>query len=239
MKITMNGCMLGNVGNITIGNGRTISGGCYSSAESKKIDETRRIGAEGINRIKVESALANVTITAGNNTDVELHYYGEVCTDGKSKFNVTTSGDEINISAKIDGNTFNSNLKLSVLIPQKMFKSISVKCENGSTEVGRNVKAERLKIDSHNGSIESEATFEGITAESMNGNIDISISAKSDIEISASTMNGNVSVELENIGCCNILTSSMNGSARNRYKSTGKYKATGNISSMNGNVRVQ
>lgn len=235
----MNARTINNVDTMTIVNGRVISGGCYSSAESKKIDETKRIGSEGISRIKVDSDLADVTIAVGNSTDVEVHYYGEVCTDGQIEFDVTTSGDTINVSTKINSSTFNGNLKLNVFIPQKVFRLISVKCQNGSTEICKNVEAERLKIDSQNGSIESEAIFEEITAKSMNGSIDISISAKSDIEISASSMNGNVTVELENIGSCNISTSSMNGSTKNRYNSTGKYKATGDVSTMNGSVRIQ
>lgn len=239
MKITMNACTINNVGNMTIVNGRVMSGGCYSLAEFQKIDETKRIGAEEISRIKVDSDLADVTIAASNRTDIEAHYYGEVCTDGKLEFDVTTSGDKINVSAKINGSTFNGNLKLNVFIPQKVFRLISVKCQNGSIEICKNVEAERLKIDSQYGSIESKAIFEEITAKSMNGSIDISISAKSNIEISASSMNGNVSVELENIGSYNISTSSMNGSTRNRHNSTGRYKATGDISSMNGSVRVQ
>lgn len=238
MRITVNGRTINNVGNMTIVNGRIISGGCYS-AESKKIDENKRVGAEGINRIKVDSGLADVTIAVGSRKDVEVHYYGEVYTDGKLEFDVTTSGDEVYVSAKINGSTFNGSLKLDVLIPQKEFRLISVKCQNGNAELGKNVDAERIKIDSQNGNIESKASFKEITAKSMNGSIDISVSAKSDIEISASSMNGNVSVELENIGFCNIATSSMNGFSRNRHNSTGKYKAAGDVSSMNGNVRVR
>ena len=233
MKITIN-----NAGNITIVNGRVISGGGYSTG-AKKVDEIKRVGAEGINRIKVDSSLADVTIAVGSKADVEVHYYGEVFTDDKLEFDVTTSGDEVNVSAKNDNITFSGILKLDVLIPLKVFKLISVRCQNGSAKLCKNISAKRIEIDSQNGRIESEASFEQITAKSMNGSIDISIGAKNNIEISASSMNGNVSVELENIGFCTISTSSMNGSARNTHNSTGEYKATGNVSSMNGNVRVQ
>ncbi len=227
-----------NIGNINIINGRVISGGC-SSAESKKIDETKCIGVEGIFKIKVDSDLANVTISASNRTDVEVHYYGEVCTDGNLEFDVTTSGNEIDISAKFKENTFNGNLKMDVIIPESVFRLISVKCECGRVELCKNVEAQQLKIDSMNGGIKSEASFEEITAKTMNGSINISISAKNDIEISASSMNGKISVELNNIGYCDISTSSMNGSIKNTHNSNGKYKATGNISSMNGKVIVE
>ena len=96
-----------------------------------------------------------------------------------------------------------------------------------------------LRIDSQNGRIVSEATFEEITAKSMNGSIDICTRAKNDIEVNASSMNGSVFVELENIGSCNFSTSSMNDAlSQSKNHSTGSYKATGEISSMNGDVKI-
>lgn len=238
MRITMNGCNICNANSMTIVNGRIV-GGSFSSAESKKIDERKSIRVDDINKIKVDSDLADVTVSVGSCDTVEVHYHGEVATDGNIEWSLTKSDDEINIVAKMDANIFNGSLKLDVVIPQKRFRLISVKCQNGTAEFHKNVKTSRLKVNSQNGSIESEADFEEITAQTRNGSVDISISAKSDIEISASSMNGNVNVELDNIGSCHISTSSMNGSARNRHNSTGKYKATGEISSMNGNVRIQ
>lgn len=88
-------------------------------------------------------------------------------------------------------------------------------------------------------SIISDWFFREINAKSINGSVDIAINAKNDIEIFASSTNGNVNVELGNIGLCNISTSSINGSAKNRHNATGKYKATGNVSSINGSVRVR
>jgi predicted nuclease of predicted toxin-antitoxin system len=231
MKITRNGKT------VIIANGRVIRGG-WHSGKAKKINEIKHIGAEGIRQIKVDSDMADVIIVAGNRAEIEAHYYGEVCTDNKIKFDVTTRGDEISVSAKINGNTFVSSLKLNLFIPKKLYKFISVKCKNGDVELCRNVGAELLKINSQNGNIKTEATFNEITTASMNGSIDISINAKSDVEIFANSMNGNVNVVLNDIDLCNISISSMNGSAINRYNSTGKYKATGDISSMNGNVRV-
>lgn len=215
-----------------------VIGGKSFSAETKKIDETRTVLAKGINKIKVDSSLADVTIAVGNRTDVEVHYYGEVCTDGEFKFDVTTFEDEVIVSAKVKGNFFNGRLKLDVLIPQKLFKLISVESQNGRTDIYQNVEAERIKINLQNGRIKSIASFKEIIAKSMNGSIYIMTRAKNDIEISAKSMNGNVSVELENIGFCNISTSSMNGSAKNMHNSIGEYKAIGNVSSMNGNVVV-
>ena len=239
MKITING------NNII--NGR-IGGGGYSSVELKKVNETKRNKAEGISKIKVESDCANVTVSTINSTDakgpyygeayVEAHYFGEVYTDGKPELKVTTTGDEISITVKNKGNIVNGSLELNVRIPQRVFRSISVKTRNGSVGICKDVETKWLRIDSQNGRIVSEATFEEITAKSMNGSIDICTRAKNDIEVNASSMNGSVFVELENIGSCNFSTSSMNGTVRNKNHSTGSYKATGEISSMNGDVKI-
>ena len=51
-------------------------------------------------------------------------------------------------------------------------------------------------------------------------------------------MNGNAIVELHNIARCNLSTSSMNVTVRNRFHATTGYTADGEVSSMNGNVRV-
>ena len=239
MKITING------NDIT--NGRIVGGG-YSSAEFKKVDETKRNKAEGISKIKVESDCANVTVSTINSTDakepyygeayVEAHYFGEAYTDGKPELNVTTSGDELIITATTKAHVVNGSLKLNVRISPRVFRSISVKSQNGSVGICKEVEAKRLRIDSQNGRIISEATFEEISAKSMNGSIDICTRAKNDIEVNASSMNGSVFVELENIGSCNFSTSSMNGTVRNKKHSTGRYKATGEISSMNGDVKI-
>lgn len=239
MKINMSNCTItncniGNVGGID----QLINQRMYS-AENKKINESKKVGTEGIRRIKVESDSADVTIAVSNRPNIEVHYYGEVYTNGKIKLDVTKSGEEASILVKNDGSIFNSNLKLKVLIPEKMFKLILVKCQNGSVEFCKNVEAEWLVIDSKCGRIKSEAFFKEITARSMSGSIDIFIRAKSDIEISASSMNGDISLKLENIALSNISTSCMNGTVRNMHNSNGKHKITGNISVMNGNVRVQ
>ena len=212
------------------------------------VNEAKQIKAEGINKIRVDSDCANVTVSDTNSISakepyykdayVTVYYWGEAYTDGKPELKVTTFGDEILITAKTKGNIFNGNLKLNVCIPNRVLSSVSVRSQNGSVEICKNVAAKRLKIDSQNGRIVSEATFEAITASSMNGSIDICTRAKNDIEVNASSMNGSVFVELENIGFYNIEASSMNGSVRNMYHSTGKYKATGDVSSMNGNVKI-
>lgn len=225
--------------NTVIINGRIVGGGIFStSMETKKIEDKKSIGVEGANKITIDSDIADVTILTGDCGTIEAHYYGETCTENNIELSVTKSDDEIKVILQKKEKIFNGNLKLDVYIPKKSFECIFVKCQNGKAEIQETVEAKQIKANTQNGSIQTEACFEKITAQSMNGSIDISIRAKSDIEISASSMNRNVNLLLENIGFCHISTSSMNGIARNSHNATGKYKAIGEVSSMNGNVRI-
>ncbi len=229
---------IGGFKNVVIVNGMVL-GMSKCLAKTQKIDDTKCVGAEKVSNLRVDSDLASITITTGEKEEVQVHYYGEVCTSDIPRLDVTASCGEVNITAKIEDSVTSCNLKLDVVIPRKMFKFIFVKSCNGRVELGEEVKTESMKITSENGSIYSKASFKEIITKSMNGSTHISVSAKSNIDISASSMNGSITVELANIGSCNISASSMNGSVKNMYNATGEYKATGDISSMNGSIKIK
>lgn len=239
MGITINGCHFsGN--SICIVNGKVVSGGNSPFGEPKKYDERKNVSADGIDRITVDCDCADVKMEVKNTSIVEAHFFGSVCTNGKLEFDVSRSGSEIRITVKLKGNTINSSLELHISIPAKMFKMISAKSQNGDVVICEDVCTRKLKVKSENGNLEATGYFEELTAKTMNGNAEVVVNAKTNVELDVSSMNGNVSVELHNIAHCSLSTSSMNGSVRNRYNlSTNGYIATGELSTMNGNVKVR
>lgn len=237
MGITINGIHF-NGNNVTIVNGRVVSGGSFFVGEPEKIDEQKSTSANSISRIVVNCDCANVQMKVANTNSVNAHFFGQVTTDGTTKFDVSTSGSEIRITVKLTGNSINSDLHLHIDIPARMFETIDVKSENGNIIISEGVSSRKLKLKSTNGNVESYAIFEDIKAKSMNGNTEVYVYANSDVELDVSSMNGNAIVELHNIAYCNLSTSSMNGSVRNRFHATTGYTADGEVSSMNGNVRV-
>ena len=237
MGITINGIHF-NGNNVTIVNGRVVSGGSFFGGEPKKIDEQKSTSANSVSRIVVNCDCANVQMKVANTNSVNAHFFGQVTTDGTTKFDVSTSGSEIKITVKLTGNSINSDLHLHIDIPARMFETIDVKSENGNIIISEGVRSRKLKLKSTNGNVESYAVFEDIKAKSMNGNTEVCVYANSDVDLDVSSMNGNAIVELHNIARCNLSTSSMNGSVRNRFHATTGYTADGEVSSMNGNVRV-
>ena len=171
-----------------------------------------------------------------NTNTINAHFFGHATTDGTTKFDVSTFGNEVKITAKLTGNSM--NLRLDIDIPTRMFEKIDVKSENGNINIFEGIRVKRLNLKSTNGNVESNAVFEDINANSMNGNTEVYLNANSDVKLDVSSMNGNSIVKLRNISRCNLSTSSMNGSVRNHFHPTTGYIAGGRVSSMNGNVRV-
>lgn len=237
MNITISGCHY-NGNNVTIVNGQIVSGGNIFGGESKKIDEKKSTSANSISRITVNCDCADVQMNVANTNTIEAHFFGQVTTDGTTKFDVSTFDREVKITVKLTGNSMNSNLHLHIDIPARMFETIDVKSENGNIIISEGVSVKRLKLKSTNGNVESNAVFENIKANSMNGNTEVYVNANSDVELDVSSLNGNAIVELHNISRCNLSTSSMNGSVRNRFHATTGYTADGEVSSMNGDVKV-
>ena len=118
MKITIKGCKGCNIRNInTMGDeDERIIGGKTPFAEFKKIDERKSVNIHGIDKVKVDSNLSDVTVSVGRSDDIEVHYHGEVDSDGKLDWSCTRCNGEVNIVAKTDANIFGGNLKLDLSV---------------------------------------------------------------------------------------------------------------------------
>lgn len=239
MGIFINGKMF-NGSKITIINGRIISGGNMNCEESKKIDEQKSTKANNISQIHVNSDFANIILTPNNSDSesVDAHLSGNITTDGNTEFEVNTSGNEIQISAKLTGNYMNGDLTLNIAIPAKMFDKITVINEDGNITLDKGINSKTLVLKTQNGNVHSSALFESINAKSMNGNVKLCVNANSDIKLNASTLNGNARVELHNISQCNLSASTDNGIVKNRFTASKGYVVNGKVSSMNGDVKI-
>ena len=221
-------------------NGINISNCSGMSGNSQKFDEKKNVRADGINRITIQSDSANIIVTASNTNTIDAHFYGEAVTGEKPTLNISKNGREVVVTLNI-GSCFMSNgLTLSVNIPMQMFEMLTAISYNRNVEIKDGVSAKKMRLNSHNGDVESEGNFTEISAITHNGDVDVYINAKSDVEIEADSHNGNVTVELQNITTSNISMYTRNGSVRNRFRGTnGGYTAYGRATSYNGNVAVR
>lgn len=222
---------------VTIINGRMVKGG--GTGKIQKFDEKKSEDANNVEKILIDSTFVDVNISVSNSSSVEAYFYGQAEVDGDVNFDVRMVNRELKITLKFTGNCYNGNLKLDVTVPDKTFKAISAKSVSADITLSENVSTEHLKVKTHSGDLETNATFATASITTMSGDVELYINAIKDIDVEISTMSGDVSTEFNNIGHVNLSTSSMSGDVRNRYKGGAGYTADVDISTMSGDIRIR
>lgn len=239
MGIVINGIKIGGCNGVVMVNGQVVSGGGVFG-NAKKFDEKKNSEADGIDRITVRSDCSDIIVVKNSSNSVSAHFYGEATVNSEPSFAISKNGKELSIILNIGSCIMSSGLTLEVSIPQRMFEVLTAVSKNGRVEVKDSVSARRMKLESHNGDVESEGNFAEISAITHNGSCEVYATAKNDLEIEAESHNGSVTVELHNIAECHLYTSTGNGTVRNRFRGTkGGYIANGSATSHNGNVVVR
>lgn len=225
--------------NIIIINGHIISGKS-AFGHPQKFDERKSIKADCVGRITVKCDFADIVITACTCGIIDAHFYGEAVTDEKPSLNIKRDGLEVVITLSSSHSIISNGLTLLVSIPIRMLDTLTVFGNSGDVKIQNLISARKMRLDTHNGNIDSTGNFSEMYVSTHNGSAYISVNAKSDIEIEATSHNGNVTVNLQNITTSNISVSSKNGIARNRFRGAKVgYTASGRVYSHNGNIDVQ
>ena len=223
--------------NVTIVNGRVISGG--GTAKSQKFDERKSEDCSNIDKIAIDSTVADVNVSVSNSSKIEAHFYGEAEIDGDVNFDVRVVNREFRITLQFTGNCFNGNLKLDITVPQKTFRVISAKSSSADITLNEGVSTNYLKVKTKYGDLETNATVNNVSVSTMSGDVELCIDATNDISVEVSTMSGDVSAEFNNVAHINLSTSSMSGDVKNRHKGNKGYTADVDISTMSGDIRIR
>ena len=157
--------------NVTIVNGRVISGGRIGN--NQKFDERKTEDCSNIEKILINSTFCDVNVSVSNSSKVEAHFYGEANVDGDVNFDVRTVNRELRITLEFTGNCFNGNLKLDVTVPKKTFKVISAKSSSADITLNEGVSTNYLKVKTQSGDLETNATFNNVSVSTMSGDIRI------------------------------------------------------------------
>lgn len=260
--VIINGKVYGD--NVTIVNGRVITGKPCDDSACKKFDETKKESANGVNRITIDSNV-NVKVSTCDTNEITAHLHGSAIMDNDLELSVTKRGDEIRVSVETDGvsnsynnmsiisgnsiisqsavviNNFgsgsNGGLMLDVQIPAKAFEEISVESTDANIDVSSSVNANSITAESKNGNIDVSATFQNLTVECKSGNVDVDSEAHCNVKLNVTSKNGNVDVTIGNIGTSNVSVASKNGNCKNNPKLRGIYTVSGCVTSKNGNAK--
>ena len=215
----------------------------FDKKERKEFDERKSVDANDIQIININCCSADITLKPNYDKDcssIDVHFFGEAIINGSIEFSVYKLFNELQVTITSNASFINSKLKLEINVPSKGFKTINVESKNGSVIICPDVVMQDLKVRTQNGSLYSCGVFNNVYANVMNGNIEISINNKSDLNFDVHTMNGSSIIFLYRIGTCKIQVSSMNGKAKNNFidSSDYPYTARGQVTSMNGSVTI-
>ena len=222
--------------NVTIVNGRVISGG--KTGKSRKFDERKSEDCSNIDKIVIDSTVADVSVSVTDSSEVEAYFYGEAEIDGDVDFDLQLVNRELRITLHHTGNCFNGSLKLDITVPRKTFREISAKSSSGDITLNEGVSTDYLQVTIQSGDLETSAIASSFSVSMMSGDVELRIDAIQDINVNISIMSGDVSAEFNNIGHINLSASSMAGNVKNRHKEGNGYIANVNISTMSGNIRI-
>lgn len=233
---SINGIIFTGNNNI-IANGRVISEG--RTGKVQNFDERKFEDASSVEKITIDSAVADVNISVSNSSKIEVHFYGRADIDGDIDFDVRMVKHELIIALKFICNCYNGSLKLDVTVPRKIFKTIAAKSSSADITLGEGVSMEYLKVKTQSGNLETNVIFTNASITTMSGNVELYIDATKDINVDISTMSGNVSAEFNNISDIGLSTRTMSGNVRDYHKGGTGYNANVDISTMSGNIRIR
>lgn len=224
--------------NVTIiQNGRVLVNG-VGAGTLRKYDERKFEEASKVEKITINSTLAQVNVSVSDSSKVEVHFHGEANLDGQIKFVVKRILNEIKIKVQYDGNCYDGSLNLDVTVP-KTLKAIVAKTMSAGVELKKGVSAQSVRIETNSGRVTTYATFTKAFISTMSGSVELYVEAKQNISLDISTMSGSISAEFEHVRDINISARTMTGRIRNQHKGDSYgYNANANISTMSGSIFI-
>lgn len=218
-NVNINGIVIGD-GNVVVINGENVVDNSKNS-QTKKFDETKVEEMENIKKIFIDSDIVEVNVTTvSNDTKAKAHLYGTAKIDNDLELVMKSFEDELRISIEYNG-VYKGNLKLDVMIPDKLFDEISI--ETVSADIKLN-----------------DAFAELIEANTKSGDIGFSTNAKTDIHVKFSSVSGNIVADFNNVNKIELYAKSVSGNVEDKHDPDIKgYSVQAYISTVSGNVNVK
>lgn len=226
-----------NINGSVIINGKVING--QNTGNYRKIDETRLEYYCNVENINIDSTIADVNVSTSNIEKISVRLHGEANLTGDVKLDVQNRSKTIYVSVKNTGSFSNSNLKLDIVLPYKLFNEIYVNTMSADVIIDEGVCVNYIKVNSKSGDFASNIAFKRAEVNTMSGDIEIEINAKEDIFAELSTKSGDVNLDLKNIRYVNLLGKSMSGTVRNKHENSKGYIANLQVSTMSGDIMIK
>lgn len=225
--------------NLKFTNGRITD--LREKIKMKEFDEFKSASANNIQKITVDTTIANINFTVSNSSNIKAHLYGQAEIDGNINLDFCIVNHELKITSKYIGNYRSSYLNLDVAVPQKTFNSIHATSTSATITLIESVDTGFLELKTFSGDLKIIGTFPKTIISTKKGNVNLCLNARKNIYVKITTISGNVFAKLNNIRKIQLSATSKIGNIRNshdKFISSG-YKAKVNISTMNGKIVLE
>lgn len=211
----------------------------FGTPKMQKFDNRKSEDGTRIEELVINSSFIDVNISTSNSSKIEVYFYGQANIAGNINFDVKVMDHELKITLQPFGTCFENNLKLDVVVPQKIFKAILVNTSFANITLNKGVSTNSLEVRTQSGTLKTSATFTNLFVSTTNGNVDFYINAIKDIFVNISTIEGDVWTEFENIRYINLSTNSIDGNLSNCHTGRTGYTANVTISTIGGNINIR
>lgn len=205
--------------------------------KTKGINEQRFYEGGKVDNIIVNLPYSKVNMYQSTSSKIKIKLVGGISYRGEINFRIYLKDRTLVVLLHTDGEVFSSNLRLQIFLTIKNFKLLSI-FGTSNICIEDKVFTKMLRVKTEDGKVETNAVFEKATLKSVSGDIDVYITAESDIEVNASTTSGNIDIKLNNIREANINTHTISGFTKSVLEKSRGYTALIEASSTSGNIFV-
>lgn len=223
--------------NVVVINGQIVNEG--EKAKTQKFDEIRSEDVNNVEEISIYSTSVDVNILVSDSSKIEAHFYGQAELNGEVHFDVRLVNGELKIILNLIGSSCNSNLRLDVTVPQKIFKEIFIQTLSADITLSKKVLVDFLKLKTQSGDMKTNASFSRASLTTKSGDVKLYINASKNIDVEIYTMSGDVLSEFNNVSHINLFTNSLSGKIGNLHKEETGYIADVDIFTMSGDIKVK
>ena len=126
-----------------------------AAAKRREFDEWKLRGLANIEKIIVDSKVADVHISSAKVSAIEIHLQGKAQIDGDIRLSVKHEGIELKVAIEVEGMCYLSNLRLDITIPRTHFKTLSIQTSAGDVCVdNEDVLTYKLEVKTISGKID-------------------------------------------------------------------------------------
>ena len=204
--------------------------------KKKGFNEQRVYEGGKVDNIVINLPYSKVNVHQSFSSKTKIKLVGGISLSGEINFRIYLKDRTLLVLLHTDGEVVSSNLRLQIFLPIKNYKLLSI-LGTSNICIEDKVFTKMLRVKTEDGKVETNAVFEKATLKSVSGDIDVSTTAESDIEVNASTTSGNIS-KLNNVREANINKHTISGFTKSVLRKTRGYTALIEASSTSGNIFV-